>query len=184
MMIALYLTMVDTDEARDKITFIYENFYSFMAYTAGQVLHGNKANTEDAVHNAMMTLIENLDLIDFSDIRRAKHLCGIVAKNKAKDLCKSRENQALPLEDERLESLTVDDPLEKLVQHDTYNRILTEIRSMNDTYRDVLLLKYVHGMKEREIALILNLPPKTVNVRIFRGRQLLKTSLRKDDLYV
>lgn len=183
-MISLYLAMVDTDEKRDKVTFIYENFYSFMAYTAGQVLNGNKANTEDAVHNAMMTVIENLDLIDFSDLRKAKHLCGIIAKNKAKDMCKAKESQALSLDDEQFENLAGDDPIEKLIQKDTYNLILKEMRAMSDTYRDVLFLKYVHEMKEREIALILNLPPKTVNVRIFRGRQLLKNAIRKEVLYV
>ena len=87
-MISYYLSIVETEEDKEKVVFIYENFYSFMCYTAGQILNHNKHDVEDAVHNAMIKLIENIDVIDLSDKQRAKNLCGIVAKNKAKDHCR------------------------------------------------------------------------------------------------
>ena len=91
-MITFYLSLVETEDAKNKIEFIYVNYYSFMCYTAGQILKHNKQDVEDAVHNAMMKIIENIDIIDVSDVQRAKNLCGIIARNKAIDYCKQKDN--------------------------------------------------------------------------------------------
>lgn len=84
-MISFYLSIIETEEDKDKVVFIYENFYSFMCYTAGQVLGQGKPEVEDAVHNAMLKIIERLDMIDITDEIKVKNLCGIIAKNIAKD---------------------------------------------------------------------------------------------------
>lgn len=183
-MISLYLAMVETDEDRDKVVLIYENFYSFMCYTAGQILHNDKYDVEDAVHNAMVKLIENLDLIDLSDMQRAKNLCGIVAKNKAIDHCKLKDNQGISFEDSFCKTLVTDDTTSDIViKKDTYDIILKELKSLDDKYRDICIMKYIHKLKEREIALLLDIPPKTVSTRIFRGKQILREALRKENIY-
>ena len=126
-MISFYLSIVETDEDREKVIFIYENFYSFMCYTAGQVLNHNKYDVEDTVHNAMLKIIENIDVIDLSDKQRAKHLCGIVAKNKAKDHCKLKKNQTLSLDDTLYEVIEDDsNPSELIICKDTYDIVLKE----------------------------------------------------------
>lgn len=184
-MISYYLSIVETEEDREKVTYIYENFYSFMAYTAKQVLKNNDCQIEDAVHAAMLKIIENLDLIDLSDPQRAKNFCGVIAKNKAKDMCKLKDNQSISMDNEIVQTLEdKNDPTEIVIRKDTYEIIVKAIYSLNDSYRDICLLKYINGLKEREIALILDLPPKTVNVRIFRARQILKKALREENIYV
>ncbi len=184
-MISYYLSIVETKEDKDKVVFIYENFYSFMSYTAGQVLKHNKQDVEDSVHSAMIKLIENIDLVDLSDIHRAKNLCGIVAKNKAKDHCRLKENQTLSLDDVFYcvnEEET--NPSEIIIKKDTYDVVLKAIYELDEKYRDVCILKYIHEYKEREIALLLDLSPKTVSTRIFRGKQILREVLRKEELHV
>ncbi len=184
-MIAYYLSIVETEEERDKVIFIYEHFHAFMCYTAGQVLRGNIHDIEDTVHDAMIKIIDNIDLIDLSDKRRARNLCGIVAKNKAKDRCKLKANQTISYEDLLHEqSKPEDDPDEIVINKDTYRVIINTLRSLDDRYRDICMLKYVHQLKEREIALILDITPKTVSTRIFRGKQLLREALRKENLHV
>ena len=184
-MIAYYLSIVETDEDREKVLFIYENYYSFMCYTAGQVLGHNKQDVEDAVHNAMLKLIENIDIIDLSDKQKAKNLCGIVAKNIAKDHCKYKDNQSLSLEDMICETTEEENsPSEIVIRKDTYDIILKALHSLDDKYRDICIMKYVHQYKEREIALLLNLTPNTVSIRIYRGKQILREALRKENLHV
>lgn len=184
-MISLYLSMVETDKDRDKVTYIYENFYSFMAYTAAQVLGNKKYDIEDAVHNAMIKIIENLDFIDFSDPIRAKNLCGIIAKNKARDYLKRKESRLLPI-DETVLSLEDDgdDPSEFVIRKDIYDTVLRAIESMSETYKEVCFLKYINGLKEKEIAALLDLNPDTVSVRIYRGRRLIKEALGKENFNV
>ena len=48
----------------------------------------------------------------------------------------------------------------------------------------VCLLKYVNELKEREISKILDIPLKTVNSRIYRGKQILREALRKESCHV
>ena len=41
-MISYYLSLVETEEDKEKIEYIFNAFNSFMSYTAGEVLHHNK----------------------------------------------------------------------------------------------------------------------------------------------
>ena len=112
-------------------------------------------------------------------------MCGIVAKNKAKDRCKSRENRNISFEDLlKEEDKPENNPAEIVIKEDTYDIILKVLRSLDDRYRDICMLKFIHQLKEREIALILDLTPKTVSTRIYRGKQLLREALRKENLHV
>ena len=184
-MISFYLSIIQTEDAKDKVIFIYEHFYSFMCYTAGEVLGHNKNDVEDAVHNAMLKIIENIDFIDITNISKVKNLCGIIAKNKAKDHCKLKVNQTVDLDGSSVsESNFVPSPDEIVIGETTAALILEAIRDHDDTYRDVCLLRFVHEYKIREIASLLDLPEGTVSIRLSRAKVILKESLRKENLYV
>lgn len=71
-----------TDSSKQhKIKYIYESCYAVMAYTAGKYL-SDAADVEDAVHNAFLSIIVKIDMIDTSDESRLKSLCCIIAKTK------------------------------------------------------------------------------------------------------
>lgn len=58
------------------------------------------------------------------------------------------------------------------------------IQSLDDTHRIPLILKYVKGFSEKEIAEILDLNQNTVKSRLFKGRKRLQdqlTSTEKED---
>ncbi len=184
-MISFYVSLVGTDDDKEKVVFIYENFYSFMAYNAGQVLNHNKHDVEDVVHNAMLKIIEHIDKIDLSDENRAKNLCGIIAKNLAKDHCKLKDNQNLSLDGDISESTDGGEtPDDIVITKDTYDIILKELFALDDRYRDICILKYLYEYKEREIAGLLGITHEAVRMRIFRGKQILREALRKENLHV
>ncbi len=184
-MISFYLSIIETEEDKDKVVFIYENFYSFMCYTAGQVLGQGKPEVEDAVHNAMLKIIERLDMIDIADEVKVKNLCGIIAKNIAKDHLKLKDNQTLMLDETFYDLPSEDDAVDEIViKGDTYEIILRAIRALDERYRDVCILRYVHGYKEREVAELLNISAGTVSTRIFRAKQILREELRGESIYV
>lgn len=56
-------------------------------------------------------------------------------------------------------------------------RLRSTLRAMDDTYRDVLLLRYVEDMPVKEIGEILQLSPNIVSVRIHRGIKILREKL-------
>ena len=145
------------------------------------IMEKNPSDVEDVVHDAMVSLIEHLDIIDFEDEVKVKNFCGVVARNKAIDHCRKAGNRNIHIEDLVVEPVSEnDDPVAVVVSHDTYSAVLKAINDLDDTFRDVCLLKYVNELKEREIAKVLNVPIKTVNSRINRGKQILRDVLRKE----
>lgn len=184
-MINIYLSMVETAEDRDKVVFIYENYYSFMCWCAGEVLGHNKHDVEDSVHNAMISIIENLECVDFSDKQRLKNFCGIVAKNKAINHQKRQSKNVIQTEDTvNLEIDQAEMPDEIVLGRETYNVILREIFELDEKYRDVCVLRFVHGHREKDIASFLDIPENTVSTRISRAKKTLREALRKEGLYV
>ena len=58
----IYLQMIETDEDRQKFIQLYETYRGLMFYVANRILH-NTEDAEDAVHQAFLSIIENLDKI-------------------------------------------------------------------------------------------------------------------------
>ena len=86
--------------------------------------------------------------------------------------------------DEKFESKSCsEDVLDIVINEESYEIILKAIDNLSDTYQLVCKLKYINGLKEREIAEVLDLPAKTVSLRIFRGKQILRESLKKEQLH-
>lgn len=151
-----------------------------MAYSIKSVVGNNGCNVDDLVHNTMIKLIDILPQIDFSEPKMVKAFCCLIARNQAIDYCKCRGNHNIPIDEAITE--TVEDgscPVDVLIKKETYDEILDAIRSLDDKYRDVCILKYLYKMKEKDIAKALGLPEGTVSVRIQRGTQILKNAIGK-----
>lgn len=69
------------------------------------------------------------------------------------------------------------DTLDAYLAVERYEQIVAAIRSLDENYRIVLECRYLHEMTERETAEALDLPQKTVNVRIWRARKKLQEVL-------
>ena len=104
-------------------------------------------------------------------------------KNKARDWW--RKETRLDVSDITEEEYQLTDeemtPLDTILSRDGYEKILGYIGELSDVYKDVCNLKFVCGMKEREIAEVLGITPKNVSVRIVRGRQKLIARIREEN---
>ena len=179
----LFSTTVRDTVHKDKITYIYQSQYSRMAYTAGKYLH-TREDVEDAVQDSIVRLITVIDRVETENPVRLKNLCCVVTRNVAINMARDRGQKILPLEEVfDTTDHTTPTPEEAAVENDLMSRIMSAIDSMSDIYRDVCRLKYINELKESEIARLLDLPPKTVNQRIFRGKQILKNILMKENVH-
>ncbi len=177
----LFLTTVQDAVQKDKIIYIYQSQYSRMAYVASKYLHTHE-DVEDAVQDSIERLICVIDRIDADDPIRLKNLCCIVTRNVAVNMARSRGIKILALDEVfDTEDHSAPDPEEEAVKKDIMSRIISAIDSMPHIYRDVCRLKYINELKESEIAKLMKLPPKTVNQRIYRGRQKLKKILTEGE---
>ncbi|MBR5524636.1 MAG: RNA polymerase sigma factor [Clostridia bacterium] len=94
----------------------------------------------------------------------------------AMNLCRNhlrqqRAHAPLPLEEALLATDTVGE-----------TPLLDSLMTLPDKVRVVLLLHYVEGYKVREIASRLHLTPSTVKMRLQKGRQLLRDSIKEEIL--
>ena len=114
---------------------------------------------------------------------RARSFCTTVAKHKAIDFLRKKDQHNISLDENFDNKNYSDDVLDIVINEESYGIILKAIDNLSDTYQSVCKLKYINGLKEREIAEVLDLPEKTVNLRIFRGKQILRQALIKEQLH-
>lgn len=176
-MLSLYLSMVNNTDDSNKISYIYQKYYAYMSYCAEQVLGQRTEDIKDATHNAMLKIIEHIDSVDLSDERRAKSYFGTIAKNKAKDILKSKYNKVVSIDDI---IDCKDSECDINIVRFEYESLIDSIFKLDEKYRDVLILKYVNELNEREISNLLDIPQKTVSTRILRGKKRLLAILKED----
>ena len=181
-MLSFYLSLVETQSDKEKVKFIYSNYYSLMWHAARKYVT-NEEDLADIVHDAMIKIIYNIDKVNIEEDFKTRSFCKTIAKNKAIDFLRKKDQHNVNL-DETFESKSFsEDVLDIVINEESYEIILKAIDNLSDTYQLVCKLKYINGLKEREIAEVLDLPAKTVSLRIFRGKQILRESLIKEQLH-
>ena len=73
------------------------------------------------------------------------------------------------------------DILDQLLVKENYNRLISCVLELDDSYRVVFEYKYLYQMSDEEIADILGISAKNVNVRYFRARKKLQEMIRKEE---
>lgn len=173
-MLLFYLSLIENDYDKDKLEYIYKKYYSLMLAVAIDKLKSKEA-AEDIVHDSILRIIKHLDKVDIhNDYKTKSFVCTIVTHLAIDVLRHNNSFQSENIDDveymlESKEPL----PIDYLISEEGYAKLIGYISSLSDTYRTVCQLKYINGLKESQIAEFLVLPPKTVNVRIFRARQQL-----------
>jgi RNA polymerase sigma-70 factor, ECF subfamily len=92
---------------------------------------------------------------------------AIIARNSAMEFYRSRK---------LTEELPDEIPQRKNVENQA-SEVLAIIRSLNETYRETLILRLVEGMTGQEIAEQTGLTPESVRVNLHRGMKLLREKM-------
>ena len=88
-MIALYLSLIDSDESKDKFEEMYLKYRKQMKKTAFKIL-GDDGLAEDAVHNAFLKIISNFDKFKEIDCQETKNLIVIIIRSVSIDMYRKR----------------------------------------------------------------------------------------------
>ena len=164
-----YLAMIDTPENRDKFEMLYEKYKGLMLYVANKLL-SCREDAEDAVHQAFLSVIENLHKIGEIDCPQTRSFLVIIVERKAIDLLRKRR-PTLSLNEE-IAGLPFEAPVD--------NPLARGMGALPAHYRQVLLLRYDNGYSSREIAAMLGMSLAAVRKQLTRGKQLLRQILEKE----
>jgi len=164
--------MLETPAEQARISDIYYEYEPVMLRHA-LLLARNKEMAEDAVHNAFLAIIKHKEKLFSLSERELKTQVVIFTKNKCIDMIRKDK----PLVDNPIHETgdileSNDIPIEdQIIMNDEFESIRRHMRSLDETSRLVLEMKYLLGMSYKEIGEALNMTPKHVDTRIMRSKE-------------
>ncbi len=169
MMLAIYLQLIDTDQDRDKFTEVYERYYKKMFIAAERILK-NHSDSEDAVHEAFIYILNNLSKIKTVPDPKTEAYCIIIAQSRALDKYEKRQ---------RDETLQIDEEL-VVSPADPDDSLLTEaLNRLPLRFKTIIYLRYYIGYKIREIAPMLNMTETAAQRMLTRAKNALEEKLEE-----
>lgn len=167
----IYLAMIDSPDDQVKFERVYNKYRYLMLHVANQILQ-NHHDAEDAVHQAFISIIENLDKISEVNSPKTRSYIVIITERKAIDLLRKIQRQQTLELNEELVGVEIPSDMD--------NPIAEAIAKIPAQYREVLLLRYHNGFSSKEIASILNISDSGVRKLIGRAKIALQEEIEKE----
>lgn len=182
-MLYIYLSMIESSEDKSKFEKIYMNYRQTMFYVANNILKDEHL-AEDAVHQAFIKIIENLDKIN--DIKRpkTKGFVVIIVERAAIDIYRKQKRQYSVPFDETISGIgeMAAEGDRSLEEVGNSSSIAAALAMLPINYSTVIKLKYSHGYTDKEIAKILSISEENVRKRITRGKKRLAKILEEMEI--
>lgn len=168
-MLLFYLSLVETPEEKSKVEKLYHQYGKLMKYIALKISKDEEL-AEDAVHDSFVIIIEHLHRIGDVEENRTKNFVAIIIRNVTLNLIAKKKRRAeMDLQ-----------AAEKLAhcRNELFDKIyakewIEKIEELPTIYRDPMQLKAQFGLKNKEIAEILEISISVVGKRLERARKIL-----------
>jgi RNA polymerase sigma factor (sigma-70 family) len=158
----------------DQLFTMYSRRLHYIAYSVIK----DRYLAEDVVQETFIKAYKKIDTIE--DIEKVGAWLSAIAARTAIDFLRSEKRKNLVLTDESImeqmngycaTSMNTEEEVDTLLFKEELNRSMEQLSS---EYQEVLVLKVDHGLKENEIASLLQLKSATVKTRLYRARKKLK----------
>lgn len=179
MLFWILLESLDDDE-QDFVKGIYTE-YGKTVYAIAYDIVGNKDDAGDALSQVMIKVIKNLTSFTGISRKEIRSLIVIYSRNTAKDIYRqnkrrmNKEFHAIEnVDGEEPDIIDYDTDIEKLILSDETAKIIAEaLLKLDSEYKDIILLKYVHGYKSSKIAELYNISEDNVNTKLHKAKKQL-----------
>lgn len=165
-----------TEDDRDKFTYIYEQYKRLLLHKAYGILHDYML-AEDAASEAFLRIYKNLDKIDDPKSNKCIAFIVTIVKNVSLTLLKRRAQQTTEeLFDNQQDSFELES---FVVSELSSQEIYGLLEQLGEEYKNVFLLKYAHDLSNKEIGATLDISPNHVGVLLHRAKKKLSDILRE-----
>lgn len=168
-MLGFYLSMVESDEERSLIEFIYNEYRQLMYKTAFSILH-NKFDAEDAVHEAFLRVIKNILKFRSYKCNENVSYLVIIVRGISLNMINKRNNSA-ELPDNLPDVSSVEEITENKI---SYENVKNNIEKLTPALKDIATLFFVEEMSAQEISELLDVNINTVRSSVHRAKNILK----------
>ena len=170
------LAALESDEDHALFTEIYEQNHDRMEQTALRILK-DPHDAEDAVQNAFLQVIRNFDALLEIPCKKRIFWCISIVTNEALAILRKKKKTILIIEE--LE----ENPAAGVEEAMSYKEVVRLFAQLPETYRSVLEMKMILGYSGKEIAKSMGLTENAVNVRITRGRAMLREIAGREGIH-
>lgn len=140
---------------------------------------GNRHVAEDLAQETLLRALRNLSTLE-SPERFGPWLRGIALRVYL-DWRKAKQTSQIPFSmlspDGGVDRLLARDGESRVEQEDDARRLRQEVESLDEDYRETLMLYYSHDMTYAELAELLGVSSATINLRLTKARATLRTRL-------
>lgn len=150
----IYLNIIDSEYEKNKFEQIYIKYQKLMFYVANQILKDEQLS-EDAVHNAFLKIIDNLDRIDCVDSLKTKGFVVIIVKRISINIYNKRKKEFINnIDDIDYKFNSLNSSIENMGNS---NNLEEALKKLSEIDLQIILLKYSHGFSIKEISKILGI---------------------------
>lgn len=168
------------DDLSRRMEELYRQYRSPMFRVALAVLR-DEGLAEDAVQQTFLKIFQNFSKIDWEDCNKTRSFIVILIRNTAIDLYRQRKREKV-ISFEELErplpdwEISVDERVISSLEGAQAARLLEEL---DEKHRNLLILRYYHGYRNKEIAQLLGMTQAQVALGLHRGRERLRKMLEE-----
>ena len=165
------------DRDEEAMSFVINKYSRLLWPIASAVLCkvGSEQDVEECVADAFIYLWEHPQKFDAKRGSLKTLLC-IIARSRAIDRYREITRRGtLPLEEAVLSAGV--GVQEEYMQAETQRELLAAVNALEEPSREILVRRYYHNQKPREIALALGLTVKQVDNSLFRSKRQLREAL-------
>lgn len=185
-MLTTLLALIDEPSDKEKFEKLYYECRSKMYYQAYNILKKSFL-AEEAVQESLIKIAKNIKSVKYPADNSTISFIMTVTKRTAIDKARVELKVTPDSIDDENNYINYADvkaiDIEKAVTEQGLEKIYTAINNLSPAYREAIILKTIHGYSNSEIAKLLKLNPKTVEMRIYRGRAILKSKLMEEEVY-
>lgn len=171
-MLAIYLSMIESEEGKSKFENLYLSYRQLMYYIANDILKDDY-EAEDAVQQSFLRIVENIDKFPDPPCEKAKGLAVIITRRISIDIYRKRKKRATV----SLDGEDWPDENTAAYQEELNDALEKALLLLPDMYAETIKLKFFYEYSILEISEILGISESNVKQRIFRGKQKLKEIL-------
>lgn len=154
---------------------LYDSYFEYAYRVAKAVMNYHHAYAKDAVQETFIRVYRNIHLFDRN--KAFKPWFYKILLNECNRILK-RNPSIVELDIESQLDMQANNELYLFVE---YESLYKAIQNLDEPNRIVIILKYLSGFKEQEIAEVLGENVNTIKSRLLKGRKKLKQFLQCDE---
>lgn len=171
-MLFSYLGSLISDNQRAKFEQIYKKYYNFMYHTALKITQSTTL-AEDAVHDAFIQVLKEIDIIRLENENSLKYYLYTVTRERSIDFLRKwdrRPKSSTEYSEFIPDYSAIADIDNFVLTRVTLSNALDALYHLPDIYRHSLILS-IHGYSIREIAQITHCSESAAKSHIYRARK-------------